>query len=48
MFKKLHLFQKLVEQIEAKVLEIRKGKRTKYVYQKKKNLGNGNLVLSAY
>ncbi len=48
MFKKLHLFEKLVEQIEAKVLEFRKGKKTNYAYQKKKNLRNGNLVLYAY
>ncbi len=31
MFKKLHLFKKVVEQIEAKVLEFRKGKRQIYV-----------------
>jgi hypothetical protein len=48
MFKKLHLFEKLVEQIEAEVLEFRKGKKTNYAYQKKKNLRNGNLVLYAY
>jgi hypothetical protein len=48
MLKKLHVLQKVVEQIEAKVLEFRKGKKTNYVYQKKRNLGNGNLVLYAY